>query len=211
MNDTIDETDNGQVWRERALAELELAREVDRDAADRDEHRLNAVVAARRAVELEPGNAENYYVRARTLRQLGPADALRALERAQALDPHDTRIPQLRKTIEHFIITSNPRPVRRPAPVPAPPARDPDDETDWKLIGKIVFGVGAFVVGLLIDVAMSDSQNNQDRQRSEIPSAVYNPWATTYRPVTIPPTYLRPPLTTRPQLPGVTVAPGAVR
>ncbi|MFC9994778.1 hypothetical protein [Nocardia sp. NPDC127526] len=191
--------DSGRVWRIRALAELQLSREVDRDVREIDERRLNAVVAARRAVELEPGKAENHYVRALSLQWLGQADALRALDRAATLDPRDTRIDHLRERIDRArAAAAVPRRVHRPtAPRPTRLAPvDTYDPTDWGLIIKIVVGVGTFVVGLLVEVAISDTKNNQDRDLPVHPTAVYNPWATTYRPVSIPPSYLRPPLTT---------------
>ncbi|WP_067531760.1 tetratricopeptide repeat protein [Nocardia crassostreae] len=206
--------DSGRVWRIRALAELQLAREVDRDVVEVEERRMNAVVAARRAVELEPAHAENHYVRALSLQWLGQADALRALDRAAALAPRDTRIDHLRERIDRArAAAAPPRRVHRPTG-PRPTRRAPVDTydpTDWGLIIKILVGIGTFVVGLLVEVAISDTKNNQERTRPTIPSAVYDPWATTYRPITIPPSLLRPQLTTRAPVPGATVAPGAVR
>ncbi|MFE3797280.1 tetratricopeptide repeat protein [Nocardia tengchongensis] len=82
------------VWRVRALAELQAARGLSGDAAV--EGRGRAVAAARRAVELEPEDADNLRILAATQRDTDPAAALANLDLALELDPDDTHAHLLR-------------------------------------------------------------------------------------------------------------------
>ncbi|MGW3545542.1 tetratricopeptide repeat protein [Nocardia niigatensis] len=82
------------VWRVRALSELQLARAADGEAVV--ERRERAVSAARRAVELDPGNVDSVRILAATQRDTDPAAALANLDQALELDPDNVHVHLLR-------------------------------------------------------------------------------------------------------------------
>ncbi|WP_327143239.1 tetratricopeptide repeat protein [Nocardia sp. NBC_01327] len=87
------------VWRVRALAELALARDASSGPVVVREHRAAAVAAARRAVEIDPENADNLRILAATLRDEDPVAALQKLVAALEVDPDNVGVYLLRGLI----------------------------------------------------------------------------------------------------------------
>ncbi|MCU1645174.1 MAG: hypothetical protein JWN03_5449 [Nocardia sp.] len=87
------------VWRVRALAELALARDATLGPVVVREHRAAAVAAARRAVEIDPENADNLRILAATLRDEDPVAALQKLAAALEVDPDNVGVYLLRGLI----------------------------------------------------------------------------------------------------------------
>ncbi|MET9489410.1 tetratricopeptide repeat protein [Nocardia sp. NPDC006630] len=87
------------VWRVRALAELALARDASLGPVVVREHRAAAVAAARRAVEIDPENADNLRILAATLRDEDPVAALQKLAAALEVDPDNVGVYLLRGLI----------------------------------------------------------------------------------------------------------------
>ncbi|MEU0542494.1 hypothetical protein ABZ319_21730 [Nocardia sp. NPDC005978] len=189
------EPDNATAWRVRALARWELASAGRGKVAQVREHRIEAIVAARRAVELAPGDIENLRIRARTLLVASPADALVALNKAVALDPGDPALYELIAAVRADL--EEQESARRALEAERQRAAA---ETRWRMesetepesgsgVGKFVIGALVFVIGFafklglgfFVDEAVSDTPSTRN-----YPTASYKPYPTKGYPTTAP-------------------------
>lgn len=201
-----DEPDSAPAWRVRAVAEWELAQDVLREVPDVQERRLNAVVAARRAVELAPNDIENLRIRARTLLRVSPSDALVALNKAARLDPADAEVRELAAAIRADqadpLPTAGDIAARRQAARQAraasrPPAARPHYEPQSSSgdgVGKFAIGALLFIGGLIFKFglgAMLDTASDSGHTTTYKPYPAYtskayptkpNSWQTTPAP-----------------------------
>ncbi|MGX1808756.1 tetratricopeptide repeat protein [Nocardia sp. NPDC055321] len=185
-----EQPDNATAWRVRASAHRELASASRGKVARVREHRIESIVAARRAVELAPGDVENLRMRALTLLVASPADALVALDKAVRLDPADATLYELRAAVRADL--QEQEIARRVAA--AERARDArqseDSDSDGRVLAKIAFGAVTFIAGIALELGLGDSDSSSDRPTPHYPTRTYTkPYPTQLYPPTVPQTW----------------------